>query len=297
MAEPHGEAPPPPHHPALEPASIAALLRAASTALAALADTTPRLEAELLLCEATGWTRTRLIAWPEHRVEAPARARFEGLLARRLAGEPIAYLRGRQAFWSLELLVTPATLIPRPETELLVELTLERLPSTAQAHVADLGTGSGAIALALAHERPRWRLIATDRSSAALAVARENRRSLALANLDLVQADWLQPFRDHSLDAIVSNPPYVAVDDPHLCQGDLRYEPREALTPGGDGLGAYRSILADARRCLRPGGWLILEHGYDQGPAVRQILDRAGFRNSQTIPDLAGQGRVSLART
>jgi release factor glutamine methyltransferase len=254
------------------------------------------LEAELLLTEATGWSRPRLFAWPDQPVAPDACARFDALLARRLAGEPIAYIRGRQAFWSLELCVTPATLVPRPETELLVETALESLLADAPLRVADLGTGSGAIAAALATECSAWHLFATDRSPAALDVARENLLRLALRNVALLRAHWSEAFAHGSLDAIVSNPPYVAADDPHLARGDLRYEPLEALTPGGDGLDAYRAIAADARRCLRPGGWLILEHGYDQGSDVRRILADAGLKAPITRGDLAGHDRVTLAR-
>jgi release factor glutamine methyltransferase len=272
------------------------ILRRASAALAAIPEGAPRLEAELLLTEATGWPRTRLLAWPEHPVEPDAYTRFDALLARRLAGEPIAYIRGRQAFWSLELRVTPATLIPRPETELLVETALEALVADEPLRVADLGTGSGAIAAALATERPAWHLFATDRSVAALRIARENLVRLGLRNATLIAAHWSDAFAAGSLDVLVSNPPYVADGDPHLARGDLRYEPREALTPGGDGLDAYRAIAADARRCLRPGGLLILEHGYDQGGDVRRILADAGLGAPTTRADLAGRDRLTLAR-
>ncbi|WP_408648019.1 peptide chain release factor N(5)-glutamine methyltransferase [Thiocapsa bogorovii] len=254
------------------------------------------MEAELLLSEATGWPRTRLFAWPDHPLAPHDYARFDALLGRRLAGEPIAYIRGRQEFWSLELYVTPATLIPRPETELLVETALASLLADAPLQVADLGTGSGAIAAALATERPAWHLFATDRSSAALEVARENLLRTALRNVTLLRAHWSEAFAPGSLDAIVSNPPYVAARDPHLARGDLRFEPREALTPGGDGLDAYRAIAADACRCLRPHGWLILEHGYDQGSAIRRILADAGLKASSTRTDLAGHDRLTLAR-
>jgi release factor glutamine methyltransferase len=296
---------PPPRHPSApgphsapddDPRRIDAVLRSAATALGAIPDGAARLEAELLLSEATGWSRTRLRAWPEHAIEPEDRAAFDALLVRRLAGEPIAYIRGRQAFWSLDLRVTPATLIPRPETELLVETALDQLPSRAPLRVADLGTGSGAIAAALATERPAWQLFATDRSPAALAIARENLARLAPRRVALIIGHWSDAFAPGSLDALVSNPPYVAESDPHLACGDLRFEPREALSPGGDGLDAYRAIAADARRCLRPCGWLFLEHGYDQGNTVRRILIDAGLRAPQTRSDLAGHDRLTLAR-
>jgi release factor glutamine methyltransferase len=272
------------------------VLEEATAALATLHEGTPRLEAELLLSEATGWSRTRLFAWPDHPVPTDAYARYDALLARRRAGEPIAYIRGRQEFWSLELRVTPATLIPRPETELLVETALAHLPADSPLRVADLGTGSGAIAAALATERPAWHLFATDRSPAALEVARENLVRLGLKKVTLLRAYWSEAFAPGSLDALVSNPPYVAAGDPHLARGDLRYELREALTPGGDGLDAYRAIAADARRCLRPGGWLFLEHGYDQGSDLRRILADAGLKAPSTRTDLAGHDRLTLAR-
>jgi release factor glutamine methyltransferase len=274
---------------------VDSLLQKATSALATIPDGTPRFEAELLLTEATGWSRTRLFAWPEQPVAPEARSRFDVLLERRLAGEPIAYIRGRQEFWSLELRVTPATLIPRPETELLIETALETLLADAPLRIADLGTGSGAIAAALATERPAWRLYATDRSPAALEVARENLFRIAPRNVTLLRAHWSEAFAPGSLDAIVSNPPYIAAGDPHLARGDLRYEPREALTSGG-GLDAYRAIAADARRCLRPGGWLILEHGYDQGSDIRRILVDTGLKTPTTRSDLAGHDRLTLAR-
>lgn len=271
-------------------------LRTAATALARLPDGSPRLEAELLLSEASGWTRARLFAWPEQPIEPSVQTRFAALLARRLSGEPIAYILGRQAFWSLELRVTPATLIPRPETERLVETALEQLAADVPLRIADLGTGSGAIAAALASERPAWHLLATERSADAIAIARENLTRLHLHRVSLIRADWLRPVAPGSLDAVLSNPPYIAEGDAHLSRGDLRFEPREALTPGGDGLDAYRTIAADAHRCLRPGGWLILEHGYDQGRAVRRILKDAGLQAPDTRSDLAGHDRLTLAR-
>ena len=269
-------------------------LTAAAAALARLPQATPRLEAELLLAEATGWTRTRLVAWPDRVLDPEAAERFDALLARRLAGEPLAYIRGRQAFWTLELRVTPDTLIPRPETELLVEIALELPDPDRPRRVADLGTGSGAIAAAVASERPAWSLIATDRSAAALAVARGNFRDLGLAHVATVRADWLAPFGPGSLDLILSNPPYVAAGDPHLREGDLPFEPPAALASGPDGLDAIRRIAADACRCLRPGGLIVLEHGYDQGEPVRGLLQAAGLAGVETRHDLSGHERATL---
>jgi len=271
-----------------------ALLARATAALADLPDATSRLEAELLLAEATGWTRTSLLAWPERAPPDEAVVTFEALLARRLTGEPIAYIRGRQEFWTLELRVTPDTLIPRPETEQLVELALDRLDAQRPLRIADLGTGSGAIAAALASERPDWSLVATDRSAAALAVARDNFRTLGLERIGCLRMDWLAALASGSLDAILSNPPYVAGQDPHLDLGDPRFEPRSALTPGGDGLDAIRTIAAETGRCLRPGGLLAVEHGFDQGDAVRRIFASAGLHRVETCRDLAGLDRVTL---
>ena len=273
---------------------IAATLRAAAAALSGIPDGSPRREAELLLMEATGWTHSHLLAWPERELAPAAAARFDHLLARRLTGEPIAYLRGRQSFWSLELRVSPATLIPRPETELLVETALARLPADQAIRVADLGTGSGAIAAALASERPGWQLIATDRSASALALARDNFTALGLDGVSCLCGDWLAACGPASLDAILGNPPYIAGDDPHLARGDLRFEPRAALTPGGDGLDAIRHILSDAGRCLRQDGMLAVEHGYDQGEQVNHLFRAAGLRQVETLRDLAGLDRVTL---
>ena len=269
-------------------------LTAAAAALARLPQASPRLESELLLAEATGWPRTRLVAWPEQGLDPEAAARFDALLARRLAGEPLAYIRQRQSFWTLELRVTPDTLIPRPETELLVEIALNLLDPNQPLRVADLGTGSGAIAAAVASERPAWSLIATDRSAAALEVARGNFRDLGLGHLTTLRANWLAPFGHASLDVVLSNPPYVAAGDPHLRQGDLPFEPPSALASGPDGLDAIRRIAEDARRCLKPGGLVVLEHGCDQGEPVRRLLQAAGLVGIETRHDLSEHERVTV---
>lgn len=278
-----------------QPLRVGEALREASQALAGLPEGSPRLEAELLLAEATAWPRTRLIAWPEQVLDPVARVAFEGLVARRRSGEPLAYIRGRQAFWDLELRVTPDTLIPRPETELLVEVALEQAGAESGYRVVDLGTGSGAIAAALAKERPHWLVIAVERSAAALAVARSNFKELGLSNCLALRGDWLAAFGSQSLDLILGNPPYVPLGDPHLDRGDLCFEPREALVAGPKGLDAIRAIARQANRCLRPGGLLAVEHGFDQGPAVRQILADGGLGEMRTRHDLAGQERVTLA--
>lgn len=269
-------------------------LQAAAARLAAVPDGSPRLEAELLLAHVTGWSRTQMLAWPERPLDPSAHDAFQALLARRLAGEPVAYLRGEQAFWTFELKVTPDTLIPRPETELLVETALALLPA-AELRVVDLGTGSGAIAAAVATERPAWRVIATDYSAGALAVAVENFTGLELASVNPIRCDWLRAFADDAFDAILSNPPYIEDSDPHLAKGDLRFEPRSALTPGGDGLDAIRAIAANAPRCLRNNGLVVVEHGFEQGPAVRRIFEAAGLQRTETRQDLAGLDRITLA--
>lgn len=278
-----------------QPVTIREALREANLALAGLAGGTPGLESELLLMEATGWPRIHLRAWPEQVLNPPVLTAFRALVARRQAGEPIAYIRGRQAFWTLELRVTPDTLIPRPETELLVEIALAQPDGDRPQRVADLGTGSGAIAAAVATERPHWSIIATERSAAALAVARINFQALGVPNCLPLQGNWLAPLDTGSLDLILANPPYVAAGDLHLTRGDLRFEPRAALASGRSGLDAITAIAREARRCLRAGGLIAVEHGFDQGPAVCRLFADAGLQDPETRRDLAGQERVTLA--
>ncbi|MBN8264429.1 MAG: peptide chain release factor N(5)-glutamine methyltransferase [Xanthomonadales bacterium] len=255
-----------------------------------------RVDAEWLLAHALDRPPGWLWAHADDAVEAAARERFEALLARRAAGEPVAYLTGTQGFWSLDLRVTPATLIPRPETERLVELALARLPADAPCRVADLGTGSGAIALAIARERPMAAVVATDASKAALAVAVANAQRNGIDNTWFRRGDWCEALGRERFDLIASNPPYIALGDPHLDQGDLRHEPPEALASGDDGLDAIRRIVRDAPAHLAPAGWLLLEHGWDQGQAVRALMAAAGFVELATEPDLEGRDRVTLGR-
>ena len=255
-----------------------------------------RVDAEWLLAHALDRPPGWLWAHADDAVEAAARERFEALLSRRAAGEPVAYLTGTQGFWSLDLRVTPATLIPRPETERLVELALARLPADAPCRVADLGTGSGAIALAIARERPMAAVVATDASKAALAVAVANAQRNGIDNTWFRRGDWCEALGRERFDLIACNPPYIALGDPHLDHGDLRHEPPDALASGSDGLDAIRRIVRDAPAHLAPAGWLLLEHGWDQGEAVRALMAAAGFVDVATEPDLEGRDRVTLGR-
>lgn len=256
-----------------------------------------RIDAEALLLHALGdKPRSWLIAHDTDVLDDATRAAFEAMVARREGGEPVAYITGRRGFWSLELEVTPATLIPRPETELLVELALARLPMAQPRRVVDLGTGSGAIALAIAQERPLASVSAVDLSADALAVARGNARRLGLERIRFLHGTWMTPLSGESFDLIVSNPPYIEAADPHLDQGDLRFEPATALASGGDGLDAIREIVASAPAHLERGGWLLLEHGWNQGAAVRALLEQAGYAEVFTAPDLERRDRVSGGR-
>ncbi|HJX18172.1 MAG TPA: peptide chain release factor N(5)-glutamine methyltransferase [Acidiferrobacterales bacterium] len=276
--------------------TIDQILRQAAQQLAA-SSPSPRLDAEVLLMHVTGLARTALITRLQEPLQPEHEERLEELLARRARGEPVAYLTGKREFWSLELNVTPDVLIPRPETELLVEQALARIPENADWTVADLGTGSGAIALAIATERPHCRLIAIESSSAALAVARANATRLDIANVDFRHGEWLKPLAGMRFDVIVSNPPYVRANDPHLTQGDVRFEPESALVAGADGLDSIRCIAADAVLCLRPGGWLLFEHGYDQAQAVRALLATHGYDRVASCRDTAGHERVTAGRS
>jgi release factor glutamine methyltransferase len=278
---------------ATDPLSIAGLLARATQLLHG---DTARLDAEVLLSHVLGQPRSYLFAWPERTPPAAQCRQFEQLLTARRRGEPVAYLTGRREFWSLPLAITPATLIPRPETETLVALALETIPAHASLAVADLGTGSGAIALALASERPGCHIVATDRSEDALAIARRNADRLQLRNIEFLAGDWCKPLADRRFDRIVSNPPYVAATDPHLARGDVRFEPRAALAAGPDGLDALRRIAREARTHLNEHGWLLLEHGHDQGTAVHALLREAGYTALSVHPDLAGLERVTAGR-
>lgn len=271
--------------------SLGAHLRRAA---ASLPGDSPRSDAEALLAEALGKPRSWLYAHADDELEPDAAAAYAALLERRRQGEPVAHILGRRGFWSLDLVVSADTLIPRPETELLVELALQRLPPGRPARVLDLGTGSGAIALAIAHERPQTLVTAVDASRPALQVAQKNAARLGLANLRFLQGDWFSPVAGERFAMVVSNPPYIADDDPHLGEGDLRFEPRSALASGVEGLDDIRRIAAAAPRHLEAGGWLLLEHGWAQGETVRAILIAAGFGQVETARDLEARERVTL---
>lgn len=254
------------------------------------------LDAELLLCSVLRCDRARLYARPEQGLSQTQAALFDERIERRAEGRPIAYLLGKKEFWSLELSVSKDTLIPRPETELLVERALDLLPEGCARAVLDVGAGSGAIAIAIASERPRSRIIAVDNSPAALAMARKNIAAHGLRRIKLIQADWLNFKHERQYDLIVGNPPYIAADDPHLQRGDLRFEPRAALVAGQDGLAAIRQLVPDAARHLKPGGWLLLEHGWRQGRAVRALFKAARFGRVGTLRDHNRLERVTCGQ-
>lgn len=275
------------------------LLRADSATLAAgLQISVPeaRREIQSLLTNALGIDLAVLLAHPERVVEARAAAAYVQTFARRLGGEPMAYVLGKREFYSLSFEVGPAVLIPRPETELLVELALDRLPEDTTTAMLDLGTGSGCVAVTLAKLRPRAKIVATDVSHPALAVAERNARTQRVTNVEFRAGDWFEPVRSERFPLIVSNPPYVAEHDPYLREGDLRAEPGLALVAGPSGLEALRAIISQAPQHLLPGGLLLVEHGYRQAEAVAQLLDAAGFVDLIARTDLAGIPRVAGGR-
>ncbi|OQR33718.1 protein-(glutamine-N5) methyltransferase, release factor-specific [Pseudomonas sp. Bc-h] len=271
---------------------IASLLRNAE-----LPDSpTARLDVELLLAAALGKPRSFLHTWPERIVSTEAAQAFEGYLKRRRTGEPVAYILGQQGFWNIDLEVATHTLIPRPETEMLVETALELVPGAIPHRLLDLGTGTGAIALSLAKDRPQWTVTAVDRVEEAVELAERNRQRLHLNNARVLQSHWFSAVEGQRFDVILSNPPYIASSDPHLVEGDVRFEPSSALVSGADGLDDLRLIVSQAPAHLEAGGWLLLEHGYDQGPAVRELLNRHGFEQIQTRRDLGDHERITFGR-
>jgi release factor glutamine methyltransferase len=275
---------------------IRALIEEGVARLKRVADD-PRHEAELLLAAALGQPRAYLLAHPERPIlDCEATDRFEAQITRRAHGEPIAYILGEKEFWSLPLLSGPAALIPRPETELVVELALTHLPAHSTADVLDLATGSGAIALAIASERPVCRVVGTDLAPDAVALAIRNAARLELKRVEFRVGAWFEPAAGQTFDLIVSNPPYIADDDPRVEPAVRRFEPHAALYAGPTGLEALREIVSRAPRRLKPGGWLVMEHSDQQGPAVRGLLERAGFDSVATHRDLAGRERCTEGR-
>ena len=268
-------------------------MRTIGQALAGAQRIIDAVDARVLLCHVMQRDAAYLIAHAEEALDPQRAGAFDALAARRAAGEPIAYITGTREFFGLEFRVTPAVLVPRPETELLVELALARIAQEQECQVLDLGAGSGCVAISIARHRSRARVTAIDCSTEALALARENAQVHGIRDVVFAPGEWFDPVPGERFDLIVANPPYVAEDDPHLARGDLRFEPRIALVAGADGLDAIRAIVAGAERHLVPRGWLLLEHGYEQGATCRALLQTAGFRGVGSWRDLAGHERVS----
>ena len=255
------------------------------------------LDTELLLCHCLNVDRTWLKTWPDHQLQDAQIAEFDQLFSRRLRGEPVAFIVGSQGFWTLDLCVSPHTLIPRPETELIVEQALQlALPAASQ--VLDLGTGTGAIALALATERPEWQIIGVDVQPQAVELAEHNRQLHQLHNVSILQSDWFSALASAQpstkFDLIVSNPPYIEAEDSHLLAGDVRFEPASALVAGVDGLDDLRLIIGQSSGFLQQAGWLLVEHGYNQGALVRDLFVAAGFQSVNTYADYNQLDRITL---
>jgi len=281
----------------MNPSSITQCLQL-STELDAVSDSA-RLDIELLLCHVLKKNRTYLFTWPDKTLSPEQAEEFLQFFNRRKSGEPIAHILGQREFWSLPLSVNNSTLIPRPDTELLVELVLELFVDDVPQQkrmCLDLGTGTGAIVLAIASEKPEWQLVGVDRSVDAVALAEKNRSALQFANVQILQSDWFSAIPAQQFDVIVSNPPYIDPQDPHLDQGDVRFEPRSALIADNQGLADIELIIQQSWNYLCEQGWLLLEHGYDQGQAVRDLLIARGFAQVETRTDLGGNERVTLGR-
>lgn len=277
--------------------SVGNLLNELTQQFANISDSA-RVDAEVLLAFVLQQNKTWLYTWPERALSAGQQSQLQALVKRRLQGEPVAYLTGQREFWSLLLEVTPDTLIPRPDTELLVEITLELLAERRHENlnIIDLGTGTGAIALAIASEQPNWQVVGLDRIPAAVELAQRNQSQLQIPNARFLESDWFSALEKQRFDLIVSNPPYIEQQDPHLEQGDVRFEPRSALVAEEDGLRDIKTIIAQAPDYLTENGWLLFEHGYQQAEAVRNLLSERGFAQLQTRCDLAGHERATLGQ-
>ena len=274
--------------------SIECLLQQTSAQLAIAGSNSPQLDSAVLLCHVLDKPRSYLLTWPEKQLDDTQFDVFSALLARRITGEPIAYIVGEREFWSLPLKVSPSTLIPRPDTERLVELALEKIPTNA-CQVLDLGTGTGAIALAIASERTDVAVTGIDLRPEAVALATENSQRLDITNSRFLSGSWYSPLEQQPQFAvIVSNPPYIDEADPHLVEGDVRFEPKSALVASDNGLADIRIISQDGRQYLLPDGWLLMEHGFEQGAAVRTILEQLGYVQVSTCQDYAGLDRVTM---
>ena len=281
------------------PDSIEQILRQAEQSLATVSDSA-RLDAEVLLATVLDKNRSYFIAFPEHVLSDIQHAEFQHLLTKRQNGQPIAHITGQREFWSLELDVNEHTLIPRPDTEVLIEFVLQQFPQQSL-NVADLGTGSGAIAIALSSEKPDWHIVATDKSEQALETAQNNAKKHNCQHIDFRQGSWFEALGTQlpdsgRFDLIISNPPYIPEQDPHLQQGDVRFEPVSALASGSDGLDDIRHLIKQAPNHLSKNGWLILEHGYDQKQAIYQLFSQAGYEHIVQIDDYAGNPRVSAGQ-
>jgi len=254
----------------------------------------PEIDSQVLLCHVLLCSSVYLHTWPDKTLSGSQQTQYEQLILQRQQGKPVAYLTGQRGFWSLDLKVTEDTLIPRPDTELLVSLAMAEIQLNMR--VADLGTGSGAIALSLATENPTITVLAMDYSAPALRVAKQNARDNKVNNVLFWQGSWLSAIRDNSLDMVVSNPPYIEENDPHLSQGDVRFEPVSALTSGADGLDDIRQIILQAKRCLKPNGCLLIEHGYHQAKQILRLFELAGFVNVHSEQDFGGNDRVVMGQ-
>ncbi|BEI23873.1 peptide chain release factor N(5)-glutamine methyltransferase [Vibrio fluvialis] len=276
--------------------TIEAALKAATLQLTQSGSDSPSLDAAVLLCHALDKPRSYLLTWPDKVLDAPIQAMFDALLQRRITGEPVAYIIGEREFWSLPLKVSPSTLIPRPDTERLVEVALEKA-QTLEGDILDLGTGTGAIALALASELPHRRVVGIDLRDEAQQLATDNANRLHITNVTFLQGSWFEPLsRGTKFALIVSNPPYIEENDPHLVQGDVRFEPKTALVAADNGLADIKHISDAGRDYLQNGGWLAFEHGYDQGASVRTIMQALGYQQVVTEQDYAGNDRVTLGQ-